>query len=51
MVAKNVVVDASGVGPVGLDGDEVETTALNQALRDLGAHAIELARPVRRLAE
>ena len=50
-VAEDVVVDARGVGPVGLDRDELEAAPLDELLRDAGAHPIELARPVGRLAE
>ncbi len=44
-------VHAIGVGPVGLDGDEIETGALDQRARDLRARLIELVRAVRRFAD
>ena len=47
----HVVVDARGVGPVGLDRDEVEAAPHDELLRDARAHPVELGRPVRRLAE
>ena len=49
--AADVAVDAIGVRPVGLDGDGGEPLLADQPLGDLGALAVELVRPVRRLAE
>ncbi len=50
-ITEDVVVDAGGVRPVCLDGDEVEATTRDELFRDPGAHPIELAGPVRGLAE
>ncbi len=44
-------VDAIGVGPVGLDGDGVESLLTDQALGDLRPFPIELVRAVRGLAD
>jgi hypothetical protein len=44
-------VDPVGVGPVGLHGHRREPALGDQALRDLGALAVELVRPVGCLAE
>jgi hypothetical protein len=45
--SRDVAVDAQGVGPIGLSGDRAEAFLFDQALRDLGALAIELVRSVR----
>ena len=47
----HVVVNAGGVGPIGLDSDDVEAFALDERLGDPRAHPIELGGPVRRLSE
>ena len=47
----HVVVDAGGVGPVGLDRDDGEAVPLDQPPGDRRARAVELRGAVRRLAE
>ena len=47
----HVVIDARGVRPIALDGDEIKPLAFDQLARDPLPHAIELGRSVRRLAE
>ena len=47
----DVVIDASRVGPVALNGDEGESVVLNQRAGDPLAHAIKFRSPMRCLAE
>lgn len=47
----NIIIDPRGIGPVGLDRDNVETVALDQPARDRGAGAVEFGSPVSRLTE
>src|SRR5438046_3362410 len=44
--AANVAIHAIRIGPVGFDGDDVESALGDQSLRDLRAIAIELVRAV-----
>ncbi len=50
-IAEHVVIDPGGVGPVGLDGDEVEAAPFDEGLRDPRPHPVELARAVGGLAQ
>ena len=47
----DVGVDALGVGPVGLGGDDTEPFLLDERACNPGAEAVELARPVARLPD
>ena len=47
----DVVVDARGIRPIALDGDEGKSLVLDQLARDPLAHAVELRGAVRRLAD
>src|ERR1019366_3103277 len=49
--AEHVVVDPGSVGPVALHRDEVEASTGDELARDARAHAVELARAMRRLAQ
>ena len=47
----DIAVDPRGIGPVGLDRDDVEAVIDDQALCDRGAGTVEFRSAVRRLAE
>ena len=49
--AAHEAVDPERVGPVGLDGDGVESLLANEAFRQDGALPVELVRAVRGLAD
>ncbi len=51
LLVPDIVVDARGVRPIALDGDEGEALLLDQRASDPCAHAIELRGAVGRLAE
>ena len=44
-------VESSGVGPIGLGGDDREASVLDQLPGDPRPHAVELRRPVGRLTD
>ena len=47
----HVLIDARGIGPVGLDRNQREAAAHDELAGNARAHAVELRGPVRRLAE
>ena len=50
-VTAHVAVDACGVGPIRLDGDDFEPVLFNQAARDRCAGLVEFRRAMARLPE
>jgi len=50
-VTAHVAVDACGVGPIRLDGDDFEPVFFNQAARDRCAGLVEFRRAMARLPE